>query len=335
MSSILHWGVRQLRFRLETTTVDLAVGAILVVILPFVVSTSLAGQMLLMGIFGISYNLLLGYSGELSFGHAAFFGAGAYGVTIYIAEFSMGVYPAIAATLITSIGIGLLFGAISLRRRGIYFAMITLALAQMVYFLTLRQRDITGGRDGMVFPPTEVMLGPVNILGGDIGFYLFAAGTFAVVFFFSARIVSSPFGKALAAIRENEERARHIGYSPTRMLLLSFVLSGLLASVAGILYAFHFAFIGPNILFWSMTGTVVLLTVMGGTDSLIGPVVGAIIYLFIQNRATAVTEHVEIVFGTILVLIVIFAPSGVYGQLSKLGSRLSSWLQDSGSGPIR
>jgi len=290
-----------------------AIGAIFLA-LPFVLSPFTASHIVPLAIIAIGYNLLLGYGGELSFGHAAFYGGGAY-LTIKWAE----VFPNLfVAMLLGVVSVGILaipFAFFSLRRRGLYFAMITLALAQMVYVIVHQATSITGGANGLVLPigPGDAVVGPVDILGNYWVFYGFALVILALVYLAVYRVTRSPFGRALVAIRESEDRARHLGYPVNKLLLVTFVMSGLLGGLAGALHAALFAFISPSLLFWTMSGEIVIITILGGIGTRGGPVVGAIVFTILSDTLSQITNIWPIFFGTIFVIIVMLAPQGIFG----------------------
>ncbi|WP_255152060.1 branched-chain amino acid ABC transporter permease [Halorarius halobius] len=292
----------------------LAVVVVAAILLPFVFGTSTANTVLVLAVFAIGYNLLLGYGGELSFGHAAFFGLGAYG-TVIAAELVMAnLYVAMVVSVVFTTLVALVFGFISLRRRGIYFAMITLALAQMVYYVVFQWNELTGGQNGKSIPMYSAPIAGIDPLSAGLDFYVFGLVLLALTWLAVRRVIQSPFGRALMAVRESEERARHLGYNVNGLLLLAFTLSGALAGLAGALHAVLFAFVGPGLLFWTMSGEVVLIAILGGIGTLNGPIVGAIIFGVLSVNLTKVTQNWPIIFGTIFVLIVMFAPEGVYGM---------------------
>lgn len=291
-----------------------SVGIIVAVaVLPFAFGSFTANEIVVLAVFAMAYNLLLGYGGELSFGHAAFFGLGAYATVIVAEHVVENLYASmLLAVLITGV-FSVVFAYVSLRRRGIYLAMITLALAQMVYYIAFRWTDLTGGSDGMFMPLYDAPLGPIDPLKGGFEFYMFALIVLAAVWLLILRVIRSPFGRALMAVRESEDRARHIGYDPDRLLLVAFVMSGTLSGLAGAMNAVLYAFVGPDQLFWIVSGEVVLIAILGGLGTVNGPIIGAIIFGVLAHNLTNVTAHWPVVFGGIFVLIVMFAPQGVYG----------------------
>ncbi|NBV88490.1 MAG: branched-chain amino acid ABC transporter permease, partial [Betaproteobacteria bacterium] len=232
-------------------------------------------------IFAASLNLLLGYVGLLSFGHAAFFGSAAY-VTAHAMK-EWGVTPEIGLLLgvATSAGIGYIFGALAIRRQGIYFAMITLALAQVIYFLAT-QLPFTNGEDGIQGVPRGHFLGFID-LSSSTAMYLFSLGVFALAFLLILRIVNSPFGQVLKSIRENEPRAISLGYDVDRYKLIAFTLSAGLAGLGGALKSLVLQLASLGDVFWHTSGEAVLMTILGGIGTLWGPIAGAAVIVNLQN----------------------------------------------------
>ncbi|WP_435366071.1 branched-chain amino acid ABC transporter permease [Haloarchaeobius sp. DYHT-AS-18] len=281
---------------------------------PVLFGWTIAGEVLVFAVFAVGYNLLLGYGGELSFGHAAFFGVGAYGTLLFTQHVVQNLYLGIIAGTIIAALTSVVIGVISLRRRGIYFAMITLALAQIVYYVVFQWKDVTGGLNGLSLPLFDASLGPIDPATGGADFFVFGFLVLVLVWFAVRRVVRSPFGRTLTAIRENEARARHLGYDVNRFLFGSFVISGAISGVAGGLYATLYGFVTPDILFWLISGEVVLITLLGGIGTLGGPVVGALVFLSLQELLTEhATDDWRLVFGAVIMLVVLFAPRGVYG----------------------
>jgi branched-chain amino acid transport system permease protein len=265
-------------------------------------------------IFACAFNLLLGYTGLLSFGHAAYLGAAAYftGYLVRSAGFSpeLGV---LAGTLGAGL-IGLLVGLIAIRRQGIYFAMITLAMAQMVYFVWL-QAPFTGGEDGLQGVPRGKLFGLIP-LQNDIAMYFVVLAVFVAVFLAIIRIVHSPYGQVLKAIRENEARAVSLGYDVDKYKLLAFVLSTSLAGLAGSLKTLVLGFATLSDAHWSLSGEVVLMTLLGGMGTFAGPVLGAFTIIGLQDLlADRVGSWVTVIIGVIFVLCVVGFRRGFVGEL--------------------
>jgi branched-chain amino acid transport system permease protein len=265
-------------------------------------------------IFACAFNLLLGYTGLLSFGHAAYLGAAAYftGYLVRSAGFSpeLGV---LAGTLGAGL-IGLVVGLIAIRRQGIYFAMITLAMAQMIYFVWL-QAPFTGGEDGLQGVPRGRLFGVIP-LQSDIAMYFVVLSVFVAVFVAIIRIVHSPYGQVLKAIRENEPRAVSLGYDVDKYKLLAFVLSTSLAGLAGSLKTLVLGFATLSDAHWSLSGEVVLMTLLGGMGTFAGPVLGAFTIIGLQDLlADRVGSWVTVIIGVIFVLCVVGFRRGFIGEL--------------------
>lgn len=265
-------------------------------------------------IFACAFNLLLGYTGLLSFGHAAFMGSAAYatGWLVKSAGWSpeMGV---LAGTLIAG-AIGLVVGLIAIRRQGIYFAMITLAMAQMIYFICL-QAPFTGGEDGLQGVPRGVLFG-VLPLTDDLVMYFVVLAVFVAVFLGIVRIVHSPYGQVLKAIRENEPRAISLGYAVNRYKLLAFVLSTALSGLAGSMKTLVLGFATLSDVHWSLSGEVVLMSLLGGLGTFAGPAIGAATIIGLQNfLADRVGSWVTVIIGATFVFCVLVFRRGIVGEL--------------------
>ena len=271
-------------------------------------------KLLCFALFACAFNLLLGFTGLLSFGHAAFFGFSAY-VAGHVIKV-MGWPPELALLAGAAVGalLGLLFGLVAIRRQGIYFAMITLALAQMVYFLCL-QAPFTGGEDGLQGVPRGQLLGVIPIADDTVMYYVVLA-IFVACFLGILRIVISPFGQVLKMIRENEPRAVSLGYEVDRYKLLAFVLSAGLAGLAGALKTIVMGFATLSDVHWSMSGEVILMSLLGGVGTFFGPVLGAGIVIALQNLlADKVGAWVTVIIGVIFVVCVLAFRKGIVGEV--------------------
>jgi branched-chain amino acid transport system permease protein len=291
------------------------VGLALLMAAPFIgVYPIFAMKALCFAIFACAFNLLLGFTGLLSFGHAAYLGTAAYatGWLVRSAGWSpeLGVLGGVATAALT----GLVVGAIAIRRQGIYFAMITLAMAQMVYFVFL-QAPFTGGEDGLQGVPRGTLFG-VLPLASDLTMYYVVLAVFVAVFLFVIRVVHSPYGQVLKAIRENEPRAVSLGYDVDRYKLLAFVLSTALAGLAGSLKTLVLGFATLSDAHWSLSGEVVLMTLLGGMGTFAGPVLGAFTIIGLQNfLADRVGSWVTVIIGAIFVVCVVAFRRGFVGEL--------------------
>ncbi|MES2423288.1 MAG: branched-chain amino acid ABC transporter permease [Pseudomonadota bacterium] len=291
-------------------------------IAPFLFYPTFLMKVLCFALFACAFNLLLGFAGLLSFGHAAFFGGAAY-VCAWLCK-EQGWTPelgVLAGTVVAGF-LGLVFGLLAIRRAGIYFAMITLALAQLVYFLVL-QLPQTGGEDGLQGVPRGRLFGLID-LSDNISMYFFVFGLFMLGFALIYRTIHSPFGQILKAIRENEPRAISLGYDVDRYKLLAFVISAALAGMAGSIKALVFQLASLTDAHWHTSGEVVLMTLLGGLGTVLGPAVGATVIVALQNQlADKVGSWVTVIMGAIFVLCVLVFRRGVVGELSALRERFT------------
>ena len=286
---------------------------------PFLVYPVFAMNVLVMALFASAFNLLLGYTGLLSFGHAAFLGSAAY-VTGWAAKsWGLGVLPSMAAGVAVATLLGLLFGLLALRRSGIYFAMITLGLAQVVYFLIV-QMPWTGGEDGLQGIPRGKLFGIVN-LGDSFAMYYFTYAVFLGAFWLIQRTIDSPFGQVLRAIRENEPRAISLGYDVQRHKLLAFVLSASLAGLAGSLKAIALQFATLGDVAWQRSGEVVLMTLLGGMGTVLGPSVGALLVVTMEQYLASLGSWVTVITGGVFVVMVMAFRKGLVGEILALLQR--------------
>lgn len=286
------------------------------VVAPFLMYPLFAAKVLCFALFACAFNLLIGYTGLLSFGHAAFFGFAAY-VTGHGAKV-WGLPPelAILAGTAAAAVLGLAFGMLAIRRQGIYFAMITLALAQMLFFFCV-QAPFTGGEDGIQGIPRGMMFGILN-LENSLTLYFVVLGIFLAGFLLIYRTVHSPFGQVLKAIRENEARATSLGYNADQYKLIAFVLSATLSGLAGGTKAIVFQLASLTDVHWGMSGEVVLMTLLGGLGTTFGPVAGAAILISMQNYLAQLGGWVIVVQGVIFVVCVLTFRRGVIGELARL-----------------
>jgi branched-chain amino acid transport system permease protein len=281
---------------------------------PFVVYPVFLMNALCFALFACAFNLLLGYGGLLSFGHALFFGWASY-LCAYAAK-AWGLSPEVAVLIGTATAavLGLVAGGIAIRRQGIYFAMITLALAQMMYFFALRA-PMTGGEDGIQNVPQGRLFGRFD-LSDQMTMYAFVLVVVLAGFLFVYRIINSPFGEVLKAIRENEQRAISLGYSTERYKLVAFVLSATLSGLAGSLKALVFQLASLTDVHWTMSGEVVLMTLVGGLGTVFGPVVGAFLIVAMQNYLASFGQWVLVIQGAIFVGCVLAFRRGIVGELA-------------------
>jgi branched-chain amino acid transport system permease protein len=307
----IDWPMLAQRWRVLLLAVGLA-------LLPWIVpSQALAVNILIFGLYATGFNLLFGFTGMLSFGHAAFFGAGAYGAGIALASFGIGWFGAIAIGVAVSGVLAFLIGALSIRSRGIYFSMVTLALAQLVYYVAFQASGWTGGENGLRgLTVSTLHIGPLalNFLDPAVKYYVILVFVVAALWAIS-RLLNAPFGAAIEAIRENEGRALACGYDVKRIKLISFTLSGLICGLAGALNALHLSIVPIDTLSYQTSGLAVIMVLLGGAGTFLGPFVGAAIFLLMEDIFSIWTPHWQLFVGTFFILAVLFLPQGVWGTL--------------------
>lgn len=289
------------------------------VVAPFVLYPVFLMKVLCFALFAAAFNLLLGYGGLLSFGHAAYFGMASY-VSAHAAKI-WGLTPELAilsGTLVAAV-LGLVFGALAIRRQGIYFAMVTLAFAQMVYFFSL-QAPFTGGEDGIQAVPRGHLFGLLDLSRPE-PLYFFVLAIFFAGILLIYRIIHSPFGQVLKAIRQNEARAISLGYQVNRYKLTVFVLSAALSGLAGATKAIVFQLASLTDVYWAMSGEVVLMTLLGGMGTVFGPLVGAAVIVTMQNYLASFGDWVTIIQGAIFVIAVLLFREGIVGVIAKWTKR--------------
>jgi branched-chain amino acid transport system permease protein len=291
---------------------------------PFHTLTLMYG--LVFGIAVLGFNLLLGYTGLLSFGHSAYFGAGAYTVAFmvkYLKVASMELF--LAGSVVISVIISLLFGVVCVRYTRIFFGILTLALSQVLWSLAFKFFWVTGGTDGLRVP-TPSLLGAVPLADKmeflAFQYYYYVLAVFAVCVIVMWVIVHSPFGKALQAIRDNETRAEFIGIRIRRYRLIAFVVSGAFAGVAGALWAPLNGLATPDVLVWTFSGEIVFMAVLGGFNNFIGPIVGAVAFTYLKTYAVGFTVYWQLLLGTVLVVLVLALPKGVMGMVELLVAKV-------------
>jgi branched-chain amino acid transport system permease protein len=286
---------------------------------PFFVYPVFAMNVLCLALFASAFNLLLGYSGLLSFGHAAFLGTAGYVTLQSIKAWGLPVELAIVAGTLAAVLLGLLFGLLAIRRSGIYFAMITLGFAQVVYFLVL-QMEWTGGEDGLQGVARGKLLGFIS-LQGNLAMYYFVFVLFLAGFWIIHRTIHSPFGHVLRAIHENEPRAISLGYDVDRYKLLAFVISAGLSGLAGSMKALVFQSATLTDVHWHRSGEVVLMTLLGGLGTTIGPSVGALLVAALENYLASYGSWVAVLTGAVFILCVLAFRRGIVGEIRALVKR--------------
>jgi branched-chain amino acid transport system permease protein len=286
-----------------------------IALLPFVVRPVIAAEIWLFAIFGLGLNLLLGYTGLLSFGQSTFFGSAAYVAGWLLKHYAINVFLALGI----GVGVGalsaLLVGYLCVQRSGLYFIMLTFALNQLFFFIAYQWTSVTGGEDGMPGVPRPAFLGidfkdPMN-------YYIFVALLFVASLWAMRRVVESPFGKILQAIRENEVRAAAVGYNVPRFKLAAFVIAGAFSGLAGVLYAMLFGIVPLEAIGFVTSGNVVFATLIGGSGSLYGPVIGSFVFIWLSESMSIVWERWPLLLGVAFVIVVLFFRGGVVEAWSR------------------
>jgi branched-chain amino acid transport system permease protein len=317
------------RPRVRLIAVAAAIAVLLALVPSFADSyqTMLLAYGLIMAIAALGFNLLMGYTGLLSFGHSAYFGVGAYSVAFLVQYFairSMELYLLVG--LMSSAAVSALFGYLCVRHTRIYFGILTLALSQVLWSLALKLYWITGGTDGMRVPRPSLLGGVLVFKGAEFSqfitdYYYYVLVLFAISVVVMWVIVHSPFGKALQAIRDNELRARFLGLRIRRFRWLAFLISGTFTGLAGILWVPLNGLTSPDILYWPFSGEIVFQTLMGGFGNFTGPIVGGIVFTYLKSYAVAATDYWQFLLGTVLVILVLVLPTGIVGTAARLVHR--------------
>lgn len=299
--------------------------AVIVAVYFVIPDPGLAIAILAMGLWAASLNLLIGYGGLISFGHALPFAYGGYAAGLIILHVNPNFWLALVAGIMVPGIVSVFVGYISLRRTYVYLAMLTLAFAQLGYFIALQARSITGGADGLSIPEPAVLTLPgfsveMNAIGDPNTFYLVTAVIVLAVFAFLVLFTDSPLGRALQATRENEERTRACGYNTRLIKLITFVTSSMVAGLAGALFALSNLFVGLQP-YWLLSGTVVIMVILGGRSTLFGSVLGALTYLVLEHYLSREFGHWQIIVGAIFVACVLLFPQGLWGLVRLEGLR--------------
>jgi branched-chain amino acid transport system permease protein len=292
-------------------------------ILPFLLTDyprALVSEIFIFAIFAMSLDLLIGFTGLLSVGHAAFFGLGAYAVAILGAQFGIGAWTGVATGVVTAGCAAALIGFFCVRTGGIPFLMLTLALSQLVYVVALKWRDVTGGSDGIAIADKPSFFG--FDLSNSLVMYFMTLSFFVLAYLGLRRLLNAPLGHAFVGIRENEQRMMAIGYPTRTYKLLAFTIAGAVAGLAGGLYAIYNGFISSDAVYWTASGDILIMTMLGGAGTLIGPSVGAAIFLLMKNVMSSYSEHWLSIVGITFICCVMFFPGGILGSLMKL-----KWLR--------
>src|SRR5262245_55866933 len=290
--------------------------AVLLAALPWVLARhqlSILTDLMIFGLLAMSLDLIIGYTGMVSFGHAAYFGLGAYGSALLLIHWAPPVPVALLAGAVLAALIAAPVGWFSTRATGIYFAMLTLAFAQLLYTVAYKWRDLTGGSDGIAGVPKTTLFWGGPPVASPQAYYFLVATCVVLSLIVCRAIVRSPFGRALQAIRENEHRFTSLGRDPRSFKVVVFIIAAFFAGLAGALFAPFRGFASPEVMFWVLSGQALMMVITGGIGTLVGPVLGAMVFILIQEVLSSYTEHWMIFAGLVFVLMVIFLPGGVVG----------------------
>jgi branched-chain amino acid transport system permease protein len=280
-----------------------------VALLPFIVRPAIAAEIWIFAIFGLGLNLLLGYTGLLSFGQSTFFGSAAYVAGYLLKHYAIGVFAALGIGVAVGAVSALLVGYLCVQRSGLYFIMLTFALNQLFYFIAYQWTTVTGGEDGMPGVPRPAMLG--IDFRDPVAYYVFVSVLFLLSLWLMKRIVESPLGKILQGIRENEVRAEAVGYHVPRFKLLAFVIGGAFSGLAGVLYAMLFGIVPLEAISFVTSGNVVFATLIGGSGSLYGPIIGSFVFIWLSESMSVVWARWPLLLGVAFNIVVLFFRGGV------------------------
>jgi branched-chain amino acid transport system permease protein len=303
---------------IQTRAVGLVV-LLALAVLPFAISDyprALVSEIFIFAIFAMSLDLLLGFTGLMSLGHAAFFGLGAYAVAVLGVQFGLNAWFGVAAGIVIAGAGAALIGFFCVRTGGVPFLMLTLAFSQLVFSVALKWRDVTGGSDGMAIAEQPSFFG--FSLSKSLTMYFMALSFFAMTYWGLRRLLNSPLGHAFVGIRENEQRMLAIGYPTRAYKLIAFTIAGAIAGLAGGLYAIFNGFISSDAVYWTASGDILIMTMLGGAGTLIGPAIGTAIFLLMKNVASSYSEHWLSIIGVTFICCVMFFPGGLWGTLQKL-----------------
>lgn len=291
--------------------------------------TDLASRVLIYALAAMGLNLLLGFTGGLSFGHAAYFGLGAYGVGLMLKYETHNIFIALLAGTVLGGAAAALLGPIAARRRGIYFSMITIAIGQMFYFIAVRWNDFTGGYDGLTgFSRHPVHLPGLTLPMGSLDFYYMVLICFGLGAWVLWTILNSPLGHTFVAIRENHKRLTFLGIRTQRYIAISFAISGTIAALAGGLDAMYGNFTSPNVLEYTLSGNFLIIAVLGGMRNFWGPLVGAVIFILVRDYVSSITHNWMTVIGLIFVVSVLFFPLGILGSIKDWRALISPRIRE-------
>lgn len=288
-------------------------------VMPIVLSSfhmSILSEILIFGVFALSLNILVGYTGLVSLGHAAFFGVGAYAAGFVAKNLSANFFLTLLAAILVSVIVSAIIGFFSTRVSGFYFLMLTLAFSQMIYSFVYQWTSVTGGSNGLSGIPNPNLIGSIGI-SNPISLYFLILAVFLLVYFSVKMLLGSPLGKNFVGIRENETKMKAIGYNTMLYKNLAFIIAGGFGGVAGCLYTYFNGFVSPSDVYWTMSGSVLMMVIIGGSGTMLGPVLGAGLIILLETIVSSYTDLSMLIIGVIFILFVIFAPKGIMGISEK------------------
>jgi branched-chain amino acid transport system permease protein len=283
----------------------------------------LATKMMIFGIALLGYDIIAGYTGLVSLGHALFFGIGGYCAAYVMKTYSTNLFPILGLAVVCALIVGLVVGYLSIQTKGIFFVFLTLAFAQFFYLAAFNLTDITGGDNGITLAKVTVGIPGLWVLKvpRPFGFYYLTLVFLVLAYLGCHRVITSPFGRLLVAIRENEERVSFLGFNVRFLKIKAFMISALLGVIAGVLFSTYQNFVSPGMLHWTHSGDFILMSVLGGMGTLVGPVLGGAIIIYVGDLLSSWTENWMIFIGSFFVLAIIFAPQGILGLISSWRNR--------------
>jgi len=303
----------------NTTNRSILVTIIFLAVAPIIIPRSMAMDILIFGLLALSYGIIQGHIGQVSFGHVALFGAGAYttGMLLYYVDIpSSAAWIFLLAGVAAGGGLALGMGAIVLRRRGAYFALVNLALLQMIYFIVLQMKGLTGGDDGIWNIPRPTF-GAASVTPESL-YYLYFVIFLVCLFLIKRMFLDSPNALVLHAIKQDEARAQSLGYNVFGQMLKAYTISGLFAGAAGAMYAIHMQYIGMTYIHWSLNGALIIMAMLGGVSTFIGPLLGAAIFLALKDVVSMYTVHWQLIIGILVVVLILGMREGILGRIKSL-----------------
>lgn len=316
---------------------SIGIAGVILLTLPLWVPVSTATDILIFGLYAMGFNVALGFAGVLSFGHAAFFGLGAYGAGMALRYYDASVWAALGWGVLTASVVALIIGALCVKKRGVYFALLIAAFGQMFYFLALSPlKHITGGEDGLKGIPLLKLRFPFQVnLGDPHQLFFFVLILVMICILLMHRLLNSPFGSLLQGLKENEQRLKACGYDVISIKIWAFTISGLFSGMAGALYTVNLGYVPLDSLFWLNSGRPLVMTLLGGMHTFFGPLLGAGIFIFFEDTVSVYTARWEVFVGAMVVILILTFPEGILGTIRERlgetgdteGNKVTLWLK--------